>query len=82
MCRVLADTGSGLSGDGADLADMALAPGKTGMPLLTFNSPRTESEQSEQKGLLNLLKGMFGTFRNPTAHAPRPGMRRHWPERS
>lgn len=62
---------TGLTGDGADLADAALALGKTGMPFLAFNSLRTESEQSEQKGLLNLMKGMFGTFRNPTAHAPK-----------
>jgi len=57
---------TGLSGDGAELADTALALGKTGMPFLAFNSLRTDSEQSEQKGLLNLLKGLFGTFRNPT----------------
>ena len=62
---------TGLTGDGAELADAALAPGKTGMPFLAFNSLLTESEQSEQKGLLNLMKGMFGTFRNPTAHAPK-----------
>ena len=62
---------TGLAGDGAELADTALALGKTGMPYLAFNSLRTESEQSEQKGLLNLMKGMFGTFRNPTAHAPK-----------
>ena len=62
---------SGLTGDGAEQADTALAPGKTGMPFLAFNSLRTESEQSEQQGLLNLMKGMFGTFRNPTAHAPK-----------
>ncbi len=36
---------------------------------LAFNSLQTKSEQSEQNGLLNLMKGMFGTFRNPTAHA-------------
>lgn len=62
---------TGLTGDGAELADEALALGKAGMPFLAFNSLRTESEQSEQKGLLNLMKGMFGTFRNPTAHAPK-----------
>lgn len=62
---------TGLTGDGAELADEALALGKTGMPFLAFNSLRIESEQSEQKGLLNLMKGMFGTFRNPTAHAPK-----------
>ncbi len=62
-------TKTGLTGDGGELAEMALAPGKTGMPFLAFNSLRTDSEQSEQKGLLNLMRGMFGTFRNPTAHA-------------
>ena len=62
---------TGLTGDGADLVDQALALGKSGMPFLAFNSLRTESEQSEQKGLLNLMKGIFGTFRSPTAHAPR-----------
>jgi uncharacterized protein (TIGR02391 family) len=29
------------------------------------------SEQSEQKGFANLLKGVFGTFRNVLAHAPK-----------
>jgi uncharacterized protein (TIGR02391 family) len=29
------------------------------------------SEHSEQNGILNLVKGLFGTFRNPTAHAPK-----------
>jgi len=33
-----------------------LALGKAGMPFLVFNSLRTESEQSEHKGLLNLMK--------------------------
>lgn len=60
-----------LAGDGAELADKALSLGKTGMPLLAFNSLQTASERSEQTGLLNLLKGVFGTFRNTTAHAPR-----------
>ena len=62
---------TGLTGDGAELADDALALGKAGMPFLAFNTLRTESEQMEQKGLLNLMKGLFGTFRNPTAHAPK-----------
>ena len=62
---------TGLSGDGAGLADQALALGQAGMPFLAFNSLRTESERSEQRGLLNLMKGVFGTFRNTTAHAPK-----------
>jgi uncharacterized protein (TIGR02391 family) len=36
-----------------------------------LNSLQTESEQSEQRGFMNLLKGLFGTFRNTTAHAPK-----------
>ena len=31
----------------------------------------TETEKSEQKGFANLVKGMFGTFRNVTGHAPK-----------
>jgi len=62
---------TGLPGDGAPLADQALSLGQAAMPFLAFNSLRTESEQMEQKGLLNLMKGLFGTFRNPTAHAPK-----------
>jgi uncharacterized protein (TIGR02391 family) len=62
---------TGLMSDGADLADAALALGKQAMPLLAFNSLRTEPEKSEQTGLLTLIKGLFGTFRNPTAHAPK-----------
>jgi uncharacterized protein (TIGR02391 family) len=62
---------TGFTSDGAELADTALALGKHGMPFLAFNTLRTDSEISEQNGLLNLIKGLFGTFRNPTAHAPK-----------
>ncbi len=57
---------SGLEGDGAPLADSAFE-GRT--PRLALNALRTETERSEQAGFLNFLKGMFGTFRNPTGHA-------------
>jgi len=57
-----------LASDGADLVDQAFGIKD---PILALNSLRTESEQSEQKGFSNLLKGLFGTFRNPTAHAAR-----------
>jgi len=46
----------------------------TRLPLLALNSLQSDAEQSEQRGMVNLLKGMFGTFRNVTAHAPRI----HW----
>jgi len=59
---------TGLSGDGADLVDPAFSIAR---PLLAINTLQTESEQSEHKGFANLLRGMFGTFRNPTAHAPK-----------
>jgi uncharacterized protein (TIGR02391 family) len=63
---------TGLDADGADLIDRALAiPKDGGTPRVTFNSLRSESERSEQRGLVNLFKGVAGTFRNPTAHAPR-----------
>lgn len=59
---------SGLISDGASLVDEAFSLKN---PVLAINSLRTESEQSEQKGFSNLLKGIFGMFRNTTAHAPK-----------
>jgi uncharacterized protein (TIGR02391 family) len=59
---------SGLIADGSRLIDDAFG-GNT--PLLAFNTLRTETEQSEQTGLMNLIKGLFGLFRNTTAHAPK-----------
>jgi uncharacterized protein (TIGR02391 family) len=59
---------TGLTGDGAEIVDQAFG---LKSPLLAINTLRTETEQSEQKGFANLLKGMFGTFRNVTGHAPK-----------
>ncbi|HBB86759.1 MAG TPA: TIGR02391 family protein [Blastocatellia bacterium] len=59
---------TGLSDDGADLVDKALAGNS---PLLSINSLTTKSEKSEQSGFANLIKGTFGMFRNPTAHEAR-----------
>jgi uncharacterized protein (TIGR02391 family) len=59
---------TGLTDDGAALADKALA-GE--LPMLAINPLKTESDWSEQRGFANLVKGIFGMFRNPTAHAPR-----------
>ena len=59
-----------LTSDGAELIDQAFAfKGK--IPHLALSYLKTESEESEQKGFMNLLKGVFGTFRNTTAHAPK-----------
>lgn len=57
-----------LVGDGAALVDEALAGDNPRMRINTF---RTDSERSEQRGFANLLKGLFGTFRNPVAHTLR-----------
>lgn len=62
---------TGLPGDGDDLVKTAFAINN---PLLAINSLQTETERSEQKGFANLLRGMFGTFRNVTGHAPKI----HW----
>ena len=60
---------TGQEGDGAALVDAVCSAGSG--PLLAFNDLSTEWEISEQKGLATLLKGLFGTFRNPAAHAPK-----------
>ena len=54
--------------DGAALADRVFA---VNQPLLAFNSLRTETEQSEHKGLSMLIKGAFAAVRNPLAHQPK-----------
>lgn len=57
-----------LTSDGANLVDRAFGGAK---PMLAINTLETDTERAEQKGFVNLLKGMFGTFRNVTAHAPK-----------
>ena len=59
---------SGLQGDGGQLAQAT--HGGTA-PVVAFNTLRTATEVSEQRGLCNLFTGMFGTFRNTTAHGPK-----------
>ena len=60
---------TGLAGDAGALSQEAFGLGKEGMPFLAFNSLATDTHKSEQSGLTNLFVGMFGTFRNVTAHA-------------
>lgn len=59
---------SGLDLDGAALVDATLSGSA---PRLQINPLQTASERSEQTGFVHLVKGLFGTFRNPTAHEPR-----------
>ena len=66
--RLRTMSGSGL--DGSDLVSHCFAD-RTGQPVIRINPYRSETDQSEQKGFANLLRGIFGTFRNPPAHASR-----------
>ena len=59
---------SDLTCDGADLADGAFSLGKSVAPLLALSPLDTETLRNEQKGFVNLLKGLYGTIRNPLAH--------------
>lgn len=59
---------SGLGADGAELVNQVFS---TKSPILAINSLQSETEISEQKGIANLLVGLFGAVRNPTAHAPK-----------
>ncbi len=59
---------SSLTTDGADLVNTVFSVKK---PVLTINSLKTETDISEQKGFSNILVGLFGAVRNPTAHAPK-----------
>jgi len=62
-------TMSALTSDGATLIQEAFSLGKDGKPILAINELQTDTEKGEQKGFVNLLLGLFGTFRNPVAHA-------------
>lgn len=59
---------TGLSSDGSKLIDESLGGKK---PIIKLSDLDTETKISEQKGFVNLAKGLFGTFRNPTAHEAR-----------
>lgn len=63
---------SSLTTDGADLVNTAFSVKN---PVLKINSLTTDTEVSEQKGFSNILVGLFGSVRNPVAHAPKTS----WP---
>lgn len=58
---------TGLVEDGAALVDKAFGF-RSVTPFLAFSMLTTETQQSEQTGLMNLMKGIISAFRNPTAH--------------
>lgn len=56
---------TGLSGDGAKLVQDCFAGDA---PRVRINGLNTDTDRGEQRGFLNLLTGLYGMFRNPTAH--------------
>jgi uncharacterized protein (TIGR02391 family) len=56
--------------DGSDLIDYCFG-GRSRQPVIRINAYASETERSEHSGFANLLRGIFGTFRNPPAHASR-----------
>lgn len=63
---------SGLTSDGAELAQAAFGLPKDGSaPILAINELETDTDRGEQRGFTNLLIGLFGTVRNPLAHNPK-----------
>lgn len=63
---------SGLTCDGAELAQGAFGLPKDGSPpRLAINDLKTDTDRGEQRGFANLLIGLFGTIRNPLAHNPK-----------
>ena len=59
---------SGSALDGSELVDYCFGMKR---PVIRINAFETKSQGSEHAGFGNLLRGVMGTFRNPTAHAPR-----------
>lgn len=54
--------------DGSALIDEAFSISN---PRIRINNLSNETMKSEHKGFANLIKGVFGMFRNTTAHAPK-----------
>ncbi|HEX4373727.1 MAG TPA: TIGR02391 family protein, partial [Puia sp.] len=59
---------TGIYADGNALIDIAFS---TTTPLVRINLLQNETERSEHVGLSNMIKGLFGLIRNPTAHRPK-----------
>lgn len=59
---------TGSQTDGNALVDLVFS---TSDPRVRINLISNDTERSEHIGLSNLIKGLFGLIRNPTAHAPK-----------
>ncbi|PPH07411.1 TIGR02391 family protein [Rathayibacter sp. AY1C1] len=61
---------TGATTDGAELIDEVFST-RERRPMVRINDFETKSEASEHVGFSTMMKGVMGTFRNPTAHATR-----------
>lgn len=59
---------TGLSEYGSELIDKAFG---IKSPFIRINDLDSETKESEHKGFANLIKGLFGMFRNTTSHSPK-----------
>lgn len=62
---------SGLTSDGAELVEKALGLSSGNMPIIRISDLSTETLKGEQRGFVSLLRGLYGTIRNPLAHNPK-----------
>lgn len=69
--KSVADRLRGLTGIHADGNELAEVVFSTKNPQLHINNLSTDTERNEHIGLMNLIKGLFGLIRNPTAHTPK-----------
>ena len=61
---------TGTDKDGSDLVHYAFGM-KHSAPYLAINELNSETLRGEQRGFVSLLKGLYGTIRNPIAHEPK-----------
>jgi uncharacterized protein (TIGR02391 family) len=59
---------TGLTSDGVELINTAFS---IDAPLLKINSLSNSTDRSEHLGFVNIIRGLFGVIRNPTAHEPK-----------
>ena len=67
----LADRVRGMTGVDADGHQLVQNVLEGTSPVVAFNTLRTDTERNEQRGLANVMRGIFSAFRNPEAHEPR-----------
>lgn len=61
---------SGLADDGIPLVNNAFGR-SSGLPRVAFNGLEDRTDQSEHDGYANIMRGVFGAFRNTTGHRPK-----------